>query len=77
VSFVVDNSVGALPIPIDDQMASHAWSATAQLADLHRLTAYDTAYLELAVRAGLPLATSDKPLAIAARAVGVQVLPTA
>jgi predicted nucleic acid-binding protein len=66
-----------LPIRIDDEMASQAWGATAQLAELHRLTAYDAAYLELAMRLGLPLATSDKPLIAAAQTAGVPLLATA
>lgn len=41
------------------------------LAREHRLTAYDATYLELARRRGLSLATLDRPLAEAARAVGV------
>jgi predicted nucleic acid-binding protein len=41
------------------------------LADKHALSAYDAAYLELAVRLTLPLATHDKQLAKAARAEGV------
>jgi predicted nucleic acid-binding protein len=41
------------------------------LARRHRLTVYDAAYLELALRQALPLATLDKPLAAAARAEGV------
>ena len=38
------------------------------LARRHRLTVYDAAYLELALREGLPLATLDEALASAARA---------
>src|ERR1700730_14238059 len=38
------------------------------LARRHRLTVYDAAYLELALRSGLPLATLDEALASAARA---------
>jgi predicted nucleic acid-binding protein len=41
------------------------------LARRHRLTVYDAAYLELAVREALPLATLDEALAGAARAEGV------
>ncbi|MGO9269985.1 MAG: type II toxin-antitoxin system VapC family toxin [Terriglobia bacterium] len=37
----------------------------------HRLTVYDAAYLELAQRTGLPLATLDGDLQKAARAEGV------
>jgi predicted nucleic acid-binding protein len=46
------------------------------LARKHRLTFYDAAYLELAQREQLPLATLDDNLAAAARAEGV-VLVTA
>jgi predicted nucleic acid-binding protein len=35
------------------------------------LTIYDAAYLELALREGLPLATLDEALVAAARAEGV------
>ena len=44
------------------------------LARRHRLTIYDAAYLELALREGVPLATLDAPLAAAAKAEGVPVL---
>jgi len=65
----------ALPIGIDDETAHRVWIATAQLAEQHRLTAYDATYLELALRLGLPLATSDKPLIAAAQNAGVELLP--
>ena len=39
-----------------------------------RLTAYDAAYLELAFREGLPLATLDEPLRAAARQAGIATL---
>ena len=60
-----------LPIAIDDETNHRAWGHTLALARGHRLSAYDAAYLELAVRRGLPLATLDGPLKAAARAVGV------
>ena len=44
------------------------------LARRHRLTVYDAAYLELAMRERAPLATLDAALAAAARREGVAVL---
>jgi len=44
------------------------------LARRHRLTVYDAAYLELAHRDGLPLASLDRALRKAARASGVTLL---
>ena len=44
------------------------------LARRHGLTAYDAAYLELAQRRGLPLATFDKDLLRAAPLAGVALL---
>jgi predicted nucleic acid-binding protein len=46
------------------------------LARKHRLTFYDAAYLELAQREGLALATLDNELANAARAEAVQLVGT-
>ena len=66
----------ALPISIDDETASQVWTTTAQLAEQHRLTAYDATYLELALRLELPLATADKLLIAAAQTIGLQLLPT-
>jgi len=48
--------------------------ALMQLARRHRLTVYDAAYLELALRKGYPLATLDAALSIAARAEGVPLI---
>jgi predicted nucleic acid-binding protein len=60
-----------LPITIDGETNLHAWSETLNLARGQNLSAYDAAYLELAIRRGLPLATIDDKLKAAARAVGV------
>ncbi len=61
----------ALPIRIDDAGAAAAWTATLALARRLGLSAYDAAYLELAVRSGGQLATGDRSLAKAAEATGV------
>jgi predicted nucleic acid-binding protein len=60
-----------MPIEPDPGTWSHAWSDTLALAEAHRLTVYDAAYLELALRAGRPLATLDRELRDAAAARGV------
>ena len=44
------------------------------LARHHKLSAYDAAYLELALRAGLPLASLDRDLRKAAEAAGVDLV---
>jgi len=64
----------ALPIRLDDQTASQAWSATVLLAEQFRLSAYDAAYLELAQRLRLPLASLDRDLRTAATALDLTVL---
>jgi len=45
-----------------------------QLAQTHQLTAYDAAYLELALRYNLPLATLDIELKQASFAIGVRLI---
>lgn len=63
-----------LPIMTDPDTGKHAWRATLRLAELHRLTLYDAAYLELAKRRGLPLASLDRELRAAAGLEGVELL---
>jgi predicted nucleic acid-binding protein len=63
-----------LPITIDPETEQHAWGATLQLAERHRLTFYDAVYLELAVRRTMPLASLDSELRTAANAEGVKLL---
>lgn len=45
-----------------------------ELVMRYNLSSYDAAYLELAMRHGLPLATQDEQLKLAAKAAGVDVL---
>jgi predicted nucleic acid-binding protein len=63
--------LGTFPIAVDDETATRAWVETMHLARAHVLSAYDSSYLELAMRLGLPLATLDDKLKTAANAVGV------
>ncbi|MDX2263428.1 MAG: type II toxin-antitoxin system VapC family toxin [Hyphomicrobiales bacterium] len=58
----------ALPITLDHTPET---AATIALARTYRLTIYDAAYLELALRRGVPLVTLDAALARAAAAKGV------
>jgi predicted nucleic acid-binding protein len=60
-----------LPITLDGETSAHAWNDTLKLARAQNLSAYDAAYLEPALRPGLPLATLDAELRAAAQAVGV------
>lgn len=64
-----------LPEAIDQQTDAAVWSATLRLAEVHGLTLYDAAYLELALRRDLPLATLDKQLHAAALAAGAAIVP--
>jgi predicted nucleic acid-binding protein len=66
--------LAVLPISVDAETDEHAWGSTLHKAAKHRLTLYDAAYLELAQRRGLPLATLDKELRGAAIAEGVVLL---
>jgi predicted nucleic acid-binding protein len=63
-----------LPIQTDPDTEKHAWRSTLRLAERHRLTIYDAAYLELAMRRGLPLASLDRELRAAAAAERVALL---
>ncbi len=66
--------LGQLNIVTDPATATHALGDTLNLARRYKLSAYDAAYLELALRTGLPLATLDAGLAKAAAIAGVQIL---
>jgi predicted nucleic acid-binding protein len=72
VAFVA--MIEALPIVADRATTARALHETMSLAREHRLTAYDAAYLELAKRLGLPLATNDRSLGAAAQRAGVALL---
>jgi predicted nucleic acid-binding protein len=63
-----------LPIQVDAETDQHAWGATLHLAERHQLTLYDAAYLELALRRDLPLATLDEDLRQAANTEKVRLL---
>ena len=66
--------VAALPVECDDETTQRAFSDTAALARQYGLTLYDAAYLELAMRRGAALASTDAALCKAAKAAGVPIL---
>ena len=68
------DDLAQLPIRTDPETERHAWDATLRLASRHKLTVYDAAYLELALRRGLPLATLDAELRTAAAKQSVKLL---
>ena len=64
--------LAALPILTDAGTPQRAWGPALALARQHNLTVYDAAYLELATRLGVTLASKDKALLEAARVSGAQ-----
>ncbi|MGO9007871.1 MAG: type II toxin-antitoxin system VapC family toxin [Beijerinckiaceae bacterium] len=66
--------LGSLPIIVDPETFAYAWSATLGLADRFALTLYDAAYLEIAVRRNVPLASLDQELRAAGEVLGVPLL---
>lgn len=63
-----------LPIETEAPRTDRVWRETVQLAERHSLTIYDAAYLELAMRRNIPLATLDTDLRTAAAREGVLLL---
>ena len=66
-----------LPIKVVYPMAwnpgGEPWELWLSLGREYRLSAYDAAYLELAMSRGLPIATRDQDLRKAARRAGVKI----
>jgi predicted nucleic acid-binding protein len=60
-----------LPIRVDAETVSRAWADTLHVARTHAFSNYDTWYLVLALRRGIPPATLDGCLKEAANAAGV------
>jgi predicted nucleic acid-binding protein len=63
-----------LDITTDPMTDGQAWQETLALAETFGLTLYDAAYLELAQRRNLPLATLDRQLRDAAIKAGTRTL---
>ncbi len=67
------DALGRLPIEIDTSPAP-GQRQLFELAMRYQLSSYDAAYLELAMRHGLAIATQDQHLKEAAMAAGVDIL---
>ena len=63
-----------LPIRVDTSAMNQIRAGVFPLAEQYELTIYDAAYLELAIREGLPLATLDNDMRKASRAAGVSLV---
>jgi predicted nucleic acid-binding protein len=65
-------ALARLPITVDDEGPRLALGRISELAADHGLSVYDGAYLELAVRRKLPLASRDEALCKAAQSCRVR-----
>lgn len=64
--------LASLPIEIEQTQPRSSMAGLLALGRANQLSSYDAAYLELAMRLGLPLATLDQKLRDAAAAVAVR-----
>ncbi len=71
-SFLDD--LATLPIVLEQFPAGVVFGRLQRLSREHRLTAYDAAYLDLALDSGLALATLDEDLARACQNAGVRLV---
>ena len=62
-----------LPIHVDPLTSHQSFNRTMALCRIYNLSSYDAAYLELAIREGLPIATLDKDLRKAAKKADVSI----
>jgi len=67
-------AVRAIRIEIETADRRRVEEDVLEVAELHGLTVYDSAYLELAMRRRIPLATLDAVLRKSATSAGVEVL---
>ena len=66
--------IADLPIVVEPTGTALAFGEIFSLARAEQLTTYDAAYLELAIREALPLATLDAGLSRAARRIGIDLI---
>ena len=70
----LSETLRTLPIETDGEGYRLVWDSLLPIARRLDLTVYDVAYLELALRHGIPLATLDRDLRAKARTLGVEVI---
>lgn len=63
--------LSTLALTIDEAPARDAFGRTSAVAEQQGLSVYDAAYLEVAIRRNLPLATRDRDLRSAAERSGI------
>lgn len=66
--------LAALPIDVESASLAQGLGSITDVARANQLSAYDAAYLDLARRLALPLATLDRHLAAVAVEFGVEVI---
>jgi predicted nucleic acid-binding protein len=71
----VRRALAALPIEVEAVTSDHVLSAVSDLGRRLEITSYDAAYVELAARRRLPLATLDERLRKACAALKIVALP--
>lgn len=69
------DALNTLPIVVDPSTSAKAMHSIFVIANAYQLTIYDAAYLELAIREGIPLLTMDADLANAAKKCHIPVNP--
>ena len=69
------NLLSQLPIQVQHEGPDKTMKDLLALARTHELSSYDESYLDLAMKKGLPLASLDKKLRVAAEAVKLRILP--
>lgn len=67
-------TLNSFPIQVDDGLTGQKTEALLLLARSYELSSYDTAYLDLALRFGYPLATLDVQLRKACKSSKAQLL---
>lgn len=66
--------ISDLPIRSDPESTAALWNETQHLCDEYQLSTYDAAYLELARRRRIPLATLDAAMSHVAGALGISLV---